>query len=134
MRLLWVSTICCCGVYQASDHYASFSYTDSIKVYERWGSGCYTFFDEPSSNLASLEKLLQTTRISAVFTEVPSNPLLQTPNMARLRELANEYGFMIVVDETVGTFINTDVLQYADIISTSMSKLFSGSANVMGGR
>ena len=112
----------------------SFSYTDSIKIYERWGSGSYTFFDNPDANLISLEKLLKTTCISAVFAEIPSNPLLQTPNMPRLRKLADEYGFLVVVDETVGNFINTDALQYADVIVTSLSKLFSGSANVMGGR
>lgn len=60
--------------------------------------------------------------------------MLQTADMARLRDLAEEYGFIIVVDETVGTFINVDVLQYADVLTSSMSGLFSGSANVMGGR
>ena len=71
---------------------------------------------------------------AAVFCEVPSNPLLQTPNLPRLRALADKFGFLIVVDETVGNFVNVDVFRYADIIITSMSKLFSGSANVMGGR
>ena len=112
----------------------SFSFTDTIKIIDRWSSGSATFFNDPNSNLEELEKFLPSSPISALFCEVPSNPLLQTPNLPRLRELANEYGFLIVIDETVGNFVNVDVFQYADIITTSLSKLFSGSANTMGGR
>ena len=72
--------------------------------------------------------------ISAVFCECPSNPLLQTPDFKRLRELADRHGFLVCVDDTVGNFVNIDVLDYADIVMTSLSKLFSGSADVMGGR
>ena len=93
-----------------------------------------TFFNDPDSNLEALESFLSTESVAALFCEVPSNPLLQTPNLPRLRALADKYNFLIVVDETVGNFVNVDILQFADVAATSMSKLFSGSANVMGGR
>ena len=109
-----------------------------------------TFFEDPDSNLKALEMFLESScrnqraanplnkdiecPVTALFCEFPSNPLLQSPNLPRLRQLANKYRFLIIIDETVGGFVNVDVLQYADIITTSMSKLFSGSANVMGGR
>jgi cystathionine gamma-synthase len=112
----------------------SFSYTDSIKVYERWGPGSVDYFGDPDSNLDVLKEDLKTTRISTLFTEVPSNPLLQTPNLAKIRELADKHGFIVVVDDTIGNFVNVDVMQYVDVVCTSLSKLFSGSANVMGGR
>jgi cystathionine gamma-synthase len=54
--------------------------------------------------------------------------------MPRLRTLANKYGFLIVVDDTIGNFVNVEVLPYADILVSSLSKIFSGDANVMGGR
>ncbi|KAI5118022.1 hypothetical protein M0805_004887 [Coniferiporia weirii] len=110
-----------------------FSYTDTIKILERWGPGSVKFFEDPNTNLTALEEFLPGSSVTALFCEVPSNPLLQSPNLLRVRELADKYGFLIVVDDTVGTFINVDVLQYADIVATSMSKLISGSANVMGG-
>lgn len=117
----------------------SFSYTDTIKVLERWGPGSVVFFDDPDSNMKALEEFITSPNrdqdpVAALFCEFPSNPLLQSPNLPYLRKLANQNGFLIVIDETVGGFVNVDVLQYADIITTSMSKLFSGSANVMGGR
>jgi cystathionine gamma-synthase len=37
-------------------------------------------------------------------------------------------------DETIGTFVGVDVLPYVDIVVTSLTKLFSGGSNVMGGR
>jgi len=41
---------------------------------------------------------------------------------------------MLVVDETVGNFVNVDVLPFADIVVSSLTKVFSGASNVMGGR
>jgi cystathionine gamma-synthase len=72
--------------------------------------------------------------VSAVFFECPSNPLLQSPNVLRLRQLADQYSFLICIDDTIGNFVNTELLKYADVIMTSLSKSFSGRADVMGGR
>ena len=67
-------------------------------------------------------------------TEIPSNPLLRTADLPRLRQLADKYDFLLMVDETIGNFVNVEVLPYADIVVSSLSKIFSGDANVMGGR
>ena len=69
-----------------------------------------------------------------MFTEFPSNPLLRCADLPRLRALADKYDFLLVVDETLGNFANVEVLPYADIVVSSLSKVFSGDANVMGGR
>lgn len=73
-------------------------------------------------------------RILALFCEFPSNPLLRSPDLVELRKLADEFGFIIVVDETIGNFINVEVASYTDIVVSSLTKIFSGDANVMGGR
>ena len=70
----------------------------------------------------------------ALFTEFPSNPLLRSSNLPRLRALADKYDFLIVIDDTLGNFLNVEVLPYADIVVTSLTKVFSGDSNVMGGR
>lgn len=71
--------------------------------------------------------------VQAVWCECPSNPLLRTPNYARLRRLADQYGFLIVVDETIGSFANVDMFGVADIVITSLTKSFNGFADVMAG-
>lgn len=55
-----------------------------------------------------------------------------TPDLTRLRELADQYGFLIIIDDTIGSFCNIDVLGAADILVTSLTKSFSGYADVMG--
>lgn len=72
--------------------------------------------------------------IQAVFAEFPSNPLLRTADLRELRALADEFGFFLVVDETVGNFVNVEVSEWADIVVSSLTKVFSGEPNVMGGR
>ncbi|KAI2636132.1 cystathionine gamma-synthase [Xylaria nigripes] len=70
---------------------------------------------------------------SFVFTEFPSNPILVSVDLMRLRRLADKYNFFLVVDDTCGSFANIDLLSAADIVLTSLTKSFSGYADVMGG-
>jgi cystathionine gamma-synthase len=58
---------------------------------------------------------------------------LTCPDLKRIRRLADEYDFAVVVDETIGTFGNINVLPAADIVVSSLTKIFSGDSNVMGG-
>ena len=46
---------------------------------------------------------------------------------------SEKYGFILIVDDTVGGFGNIDVFAQADILLTSLTKSFSGYANVLGG-
>ncbi|GAA5824197.1 hypothetical protein JCM11251_001563 [Rhodosporidiobolus azoricus] len=112
-----------------------FPYTDTLKILEKWGPGCHFFGNGLSSDLPALRTLLETSNppILALFCEFPSNPLLRSPPLLELRKLADEFGFMIVVDETIAGFVNVEVLPPADIVVSSLTKVFSGDSNVMGG-
>jgi cystathionine gamma-synthase len=128
----------------------SFPYVDSLKILEKWGPGVHFFGHGSDADIDALERLLASSNsaqdlnstgdhqspsspIIALFCEFPSNPLLRSPNLKRLRTLADEYNFVIVVDETVGSFVNVHVLPYVDMMATSLTKIFSGDTNVMGG-
>lgn len=81
-----------------------------------------------------LERRLESgERYLALFCECPGNPLLKTPDLERIRALAEKYDFGVVVDETIGNFLNVHVLPYADVLVSSLTKIFSGDCNVMGG-
>ncbi|KAL2441461.1 Cystathionine gamma-synthase [Exophiala dermatitidis] len=111
-----------------------FPYIDTLKILEKWGPGCLFYGFGSSACLDDLERRLEGgERFLALFTEFPGNPLLSAPDLVRIRKLADKYGFAVVVDETVGNFINTDVLSHADVVVSSLTKVFSGDSNVMGG-
>lgn len=111
-----------------------FPYIDTLKVLDKWGPGCLFYGHGSSEDIDNLEaRLVNGERFLALFTEVPGNPLLKTPDLKRLRTLADKYRFLIVVDETVGNFLNINVLPYADVVVSSLTKVFSGDSNVMGG-
>lgn len=119
-----------------------FPYTDTLKILQKWGPGCHFYGNGQDADLDDLEVLLKaqksgnepnTPPILSLFCEFPSNPLLRCPDLARIRRLADEYDFLVVVDETIGNFLNVEVLPYADLVVSSLTKVFSGDANVMGG-
>jgi cystathionine gamma-synthase len=106
-----------------------------LKILQKWGPGCHFYGIGEDPNIDELEALLKSgERILSLFCEFPSNPLLKSPDLKRLRKLADEYNFLIVVDETIGNFCNVAVLEYADMVVSSLTKVFSGESNVMGGR
>jgi cystathionine gamma-synthase len=114
-----------------------FPYTDTLKILEKWGEGCHFLGNGGTEDIPALEKLLEENTgapILSLFCEFPGNPLLTSPDLPRIRKLADKYGFAVVVDETIGNFINVEVAQFADVVVSSLSKIFSGDANVMGGR
>jgi cystathionine gamma-synthase len=113
----------------------SFPYIDTLKVLEKFGPGCLFYGRGSSDDLDDLEKRLQSgEKFLALFCEFPGNPLLMSPDLARIRILADAYDFGVVVDETIGNFLNVNVLPYADVVVSSLTKVFSGDSNVMGGR
>ncbi|GAA5942891.1 hypothetical protein JCM3775_001220 [Rhodotorula graminis] len=112
-----------------------FPYTDTLKILQKWGPGCHFFGKGLTSDLGALRQTLEAASppVLALFCEFPSNPLLRSPPLHALRKLADEFGFMIVVDETIAGFVNVEVLPLADIVVSSLTKVFSGDSNVMGG-
>lgn len=95
-----------------------------------------------SNDIDELEQYLvqkasdQTTeaKLQAIWCECPSNPLLWTPDLQKIRRLADQYDLAVMVDDTIGSSANVDVLSAADVVVTSLTKSFSGFADVMAGR
>jgi cystathionine gamma-synthase len=111
-----------------------FPYVDTLKILQKWGPGCQFYGNGSEADLIDLESRLEGgERFLALFTEFPGNPLLISPNLTRIRQLADKYDFAVVVDETVGNFININILRAADVMVSSLTKVFSGDSNVMGG-
>ncbi|KAF2429580.1 cystathionine gamma-synthase [Tothia fuscella] len=111
-----------------------FPYVDTLKILEKFGPGCLFYGRGSIEDLDALEHKLESgEKFLSLFCEFPGNPLLASPDLTRIRCLADKYGFVVVVDETIGNFLNVNVLPYADVVVSSLTKVFSGDSNVMGG-
>ncbi|AET39943.1 cystathionine gamma-synthase Ecym_5169 [Eremothecium cymbalariae DBVPG len=110
-----------------------FPYTDTLSILRDFNHTHFLGMGD-SEAMEQLKAILHGGEpILAVFIETPSNPLLKMGDLLELRKLADAYDFYVIIDDTIGGFINVDVLQYADIVCSSLTKIFSGDSNVMAG-
>lgn len=106
-----------------------------MKILEKFGPGAEFYGHGSSQDLDNIEHRCEKgERFLALFCEFPGNPLLKSPDLERIRKLADRYDFAVVIDETIGNFLNVHVLSIADVVVSSLTKVFSGDSNVMGGR
>jgi cystathionine gamma-synthase len=112
-----------------------FLYVDTFKVLSCVHGFEHVLYGHASpSDMDTFQRDLESgLQIDALFMEFPGNPLLRSLDLARVHALSQQYGFVVVVDDTVGTPVNLDLLGHCDAICTSLTKMFSGACNVMGG-
>ncbi|KAG5930108.1 hypothetical protein E4U53_002300 [Claviceps sorghi] len=115
-----------------------FPYELTLKTKQVFGKDCVFYGFGTLAEMELLEDYVymlsqQDRSVQYVWCECASNPLLQTVDLDRMRRLADRYGFVLIVDDTIGCSANVDVLGVADMVVTSLTKSFSGYADVMGG-
>lgn len=116
----------------------SFPFHSTYLIFERFGPGFQFYGLADENDLRDLTSWLKShyaegRNIQALWCEFPSNPLATTPDLRSLRCLADQYDFFLIVDDTIGSFCNVDLTSVADVVLTSLTKSFSGYADVMGG-
>ena len=84
---------------------------------------------------AGLERLFaeQGAQLAGVITEIPTNPLIQTPEVAALAELCRRHGVALVLDPSVGSPFSADVLAHADLVVASLTKYTASEGDVLAG-
>ena len=87
------------------------------------------------TDLAALERLFagHGPRIAGIITEIPTNPLLQTGDLAAVAALAWEHGARVIADPSMVSPFNADVLPHADVVTFSLTKYASHAGDVMAG-
>jgi len=110
-----------------------FPYVDVLRVQREWGEGVHFFPHAGKEDFNRLKTLVEREPLHGVFCELASNPLLRCPDMDALRGLADTHDFPIIADDTIATSVNIDAFRVADAVTTSLTKYFSGSSDVMAG-
>ncbi|MDD2508542.1 MAG: PLP-dependent transferase [Aliarcobacter skirrowii] len=70
---------------------------------------------------------------TAIVTKIHTNPLIQTVDFEKLKNLCNFYNIPIIIDSTFATPYNLDLNKYADICVESLTKFACGNADVLNG-
>ncbi len=109
-----------------------FPYVDVLKVQQEFG-GAHFFPVCDEDAFQRIEALAATRKISGVFCEMPSNPLLRCVDAGRLSAALKPAGIPLIIDDTIAGVANIDALRFADAVTTSLTKAFSGAGDVMAG-
>ena len=107
-------------------------YVDSTRLFEK-ARDAKRHFIADVRDLASVERLLATGTIAGVFTEVPNNPQLETADIPALRALCDKHGAKLLLDPSSVGLASVDVLPFADIVVSSLTKYAGSEGDVMAG-
>jgi cystathionine gamma-synthase len=108
-------------------------YLDTMNIVEHYFDENKIFYDINNLDLVEEYLKIEGNTISAIITEIPTNPLLQTVDLVRLKELCLKYNIILVIDATFATPYNLDLKPYADIYIESLTKFACGNADVLMG-
>lgn len=110
-----------------------FPYVDCLKVQEHFGHGVVYLNEAIGESFDEALQRIRQGEFAGVFTELPSNPLLRTVDLARVARACADGATPLIVDDSAAGPFNVDALRYADVVTSSLTKWISGEGDVMAG-
>lgn len=110
-----------------------FPYVDSLKIQDRFGNGAAYLNEATGESFDEALRRIRAGEFAGVFNEVPSNPLLRTVDLPRLADACRASRTPLILDDSATGPLNVDVLPYADVLTSSLTKWVSGAGDVMAG-
>lgn len=110
-------------------------YLDTIALLQKFHPGAAPVVLADVFDLEALRALFATRghEIAGIVTEVPTNPLIQTPDLGAVHELCRDHGALLIVDPSIASPVNLDVLPHADIAVNSLTKYTASAGDVLAG-
>lgn len=86
-------------------------------------------------DLAGLERIFaaHAGRVAGIVAELPTNPLIQTPDVAAIAALARRHGARVVLDPSIASAFNLHVLPHADVVVSSLTKYAASGGDLTAG-
>jgi cystathionine gamma-synthase len=72
-------------------------------------------------------------RIAGVVAEVPTNPLVQTPDLPAIAALCRQHGARLIVDPSMSSVFSLNVLPHADLLVSSLTKYTASEGDLTAG-
>jgi cystathionine gamma-synthase len=111
-------------------------YLDTIAILRKFTASPEDYIHvRDAMNLAALESLFaqRGSRIAGVVAEVPTNPLIQTPDVAALAALCRRHSIKLILDPSISSAFSVDCLPHADVVVTSLTKYTGNEGDVIAG-
>ncbi len=111
-------------------------YLDTIAILRKFTASPADYFHLPDvTDTAALRRLLgeRGPGIAGVVAEIPSNPLVQTPDVAALAGLCREHGVRLILDPSLSSAFSVDCLAHADLVATSLTKYTGSEGDIVAG-
>lgn len=111
-------------------------YLDTIAILKKFTNAPadYVYIRDPLDR-EGLERIFNKhgSRIAGVFAEIPTNPLIQTPDIAALSALCRKHGAHLLIDPSVVSVFAVDVLKHADAVVSSLTKYTASEGDLIAG-
>jgi len=111
-------------------------YLDTIAVLKKFTSSPGDYVYAPDvMDAGALERLFaeRGARIAGVVAEVPTNPLIQTADVAALVGLCRRHGAKLILDPSVASASSVYCLPHADLVTASLTKYTGSEGDVIAG-
>jgi len=108
-------------------------YLDTMNIVKNHYNQSKLFYDINALDELEAYLKIKGNNVSAIITELPTNPLLITVDVVRLKKLCDTYNIPLVIDSTFATPYNLNLKPYADICIESLTKYACGNADVLMG-
>lgn len=111
-------------------------YLDTIAILQKYTAtpADYVYVRDPLDR-EGIERLFtgHGHQIAGVFAEVPTNPLIETPDIPALATLCRQHGAHLILDPSVSSVFNLDLLPHADVVVSSLTKYTASAGDVIAG-
>lgn len=111
-------------------------YLDTIAILKKYTAGPADYvYVRDVNDLDALHRIFAAhgARIAGVVAEVPTNPLIQTPDLPAIAALCREHGAHLVVDPSTSSVFALDVLPHADLVVCSLTKYTASEGDLTAG-
>jgi cystathionine gamma-synthase len=111
-------------------------YLDTISILKQFTANPADYvYVRDVFDLAALGRIFAAhgTHIAGVVAEVPTNPLIQTPDLPAIAALCRQHGARLLVDPSISSIFSLDVLSHADLIVSSLTKYTASEGDLTGG-
>lgn len=111
-------------------------YLDTIAILKKFtrSAADYVYIRDPLDREA-IERIFAQhgPRIAGVMAELPTNPLIQTPDVAALSALCRQHGAHLLVDPSVASVFCVNALPHADVVVASLTKYTASEGDLTAG-